>query len=76
MVAELSALVSTAAAADGATVQAVVEAYVTAAETMLGDDLADNIAIGDAGADDILTKLGSGAVRCSDSGHQLLLSPR
>ena len=45
--------------AAGATAQSVVDAYVERAEVMLADDLADNKAIGEAGADDIL-RVGAG----------------
>ena len=55
----LSALVMAASTAEGATAQSVVDAYVERAEVMLADDLADNKAIGEAGADDIL-RVGAG----------------
>eukprot|EP01052_Picozoa_sp_SAG31_P061561 SAG31_NODE_20635_length_569_cov_0.712766_1_plen_87_part_00 len=66
MVDELSDLVKSTAGADDATAQTVVDAYVLAAETMLDNDLADNIAIGEAGADDILSKVSS---KCMSAVH-------
>eukprot|EP01041_Mallomonas_annulata_P001075 gene1075-2104_t len=60
---ELSALIQSLIAAEGATVSSICEGYIIAAEKMLADDLATNKAMGDNGARRILELVNRDKVR-------------